>query len=494
MAATRLDVPPAAAVAGSSPSQDGGGGAEAAHSVFWAEFERRRRADRLQRQARGSEVRKILEEVQQERHKITEEFGTVPSAAVATVGIRNPSPKKASEVQQILAEVQRERQGATAVCEGAAAMCQGAAATCPAGAAVRPLATTAATAAAVAVGAARTPSPKRPAPRRDANNGADSSLVAAATASPAPSPIATVAAVPSPDSETSNTEEGRRRTAVFVDDDLWGKDEDEVAATGAGGPGKTSSSPSQATKSNSQCEESLEFPPRPGAGGLVPQTSAGSVVVSGVLAASTPTLSPPAKTRLLHVQGGSTQASPPRRRGKPKSQSPPPLQRTSSPRLKRVHQLPRKSFDCAEAQQALRWASSLRRLPSARASSGWCGENEDEESSAPPKAYPAGGWDDRTSCPKSFNGFRDGGRQGGPSGWKALWNPGPGEVGTEQLAAAGHPWAWDGRTSCPKNFGGFIDHLGSSRPTARKSHSKQGSLVAEGWRALEMTPASLGGG
>lgn len=81
--------------------------ADAANDVLWAEFQRRRRADREVRRKRISEVQQILLEVQQERLNSLDVL-LLDSPAKRALNF-SPSPQKPSEVQQILAEVQQER-------------------------------------------------------------------------------------------------------------------------------------------------------------------------------------------------------------------------------------------------------------------------------------------------------------------------------------------------------------------------------------------------
>jgi len=93
------------------------------HSDFWAEFERRRRADRARRQQGGSEVQRLLATVKQERSTyLDSSVSTAVSDAVPHVSAESPvsgaSPQKISEIQQLLVEVQREREAAKSELRG----------------------------------------------------------------------------------------------------------------------------------------------------------------------------------------------------------------------------------------------------------------------------------------------------------------------------------------------------------------------------------------
>lgn len=99
-------------------SGSGEGAVEAANAALWAEFERRRRADRQNRKGHVSEVQQILLEVQKERSVDGSVCPTpslwsctpvVPSPGGRQAPLITPSPKRTSEVQQILAEVQQQR-------------------------------------------------------------------------------------------------------------------------------------------------------------------------------------------------------------------------------------------------------------------------------------------------------------------------------------------------------------------------------------------------
>eukprot|EP00403_Amphidinium_massartii_P026769 CAMPEP_0178408032 /NCGR_PEP_ID=MMETSP0689_2-20121128/19731_1 /TAXON_ID=160604 /ORGANISM="Amphidinium massartii, Strain CS-259" /LENGTH=506 /DNA_ID=CAMNT_0020029117 /DNA_START=182 /DNA_END=1700 /DNA_ORIENTATION=- len=94
---------------------------DASHNALWAEFERRRRADRLQRQRKGSEVQRILEEVKQER--LAETFADGGRNGSASSRTRSLSPGSGgSEVQRLLAELKQERQQLAMRANGASAM------------------------------------------------------------------------------------------------------------------------------------------------------------------------------------------------------------------------------------------------------------------------------------------------------------------------------------------------------------------------------------
>jgi len=122
--------------------------AEDANAALWAEFNRRRKEDRLHRQGmrRGSEARQILSEVQQERDQglgasAASSFLGEPATPVGTsssmlalqlaaspgqgscigtpsfrsAGALSPGRRNDSEVQRMLAEVQEERRAAAAM-------------------------------------------------------------------------------------------------------------------------------------------------------------------------------------------------------------------------------------------------------------------------------------------------------------------------------------------------------------------------------------------
>ncbi|CAE8614584.1 unnamed protein product [Polarella glacialis] len=337
--------PPPAAVVDGPPVAD-----------FWAEFERRRRADRQLRrqQKKVSEVQLILEEVRNERtvsSKGTPDLKACPSPARAACGangrgsggvglgsasasqsrLASPSPKKAlsfspsprrpSEVQKILAEVQQER-------------------------------------------------------------------LAAAEASPGPKPTA--------------------------------KPKDPKAT--------------QAPIRPSTSSLRTASPSRPSTSSSARPTSA---------------------TQNRHSTS-SWRASSPKR---PDSSSP-----------KRRHQL-----NNVATSEAAQWAAGLRREKS-RSAIGEIplGDRYASGGSGQPVAYPAGGWDDRTACPKIFDKFAGGviKRQAG-SGLEAWLNTQPRDAQGAQ-GANSQPWDWT--TSFPKGFGKVAEPL--PRRAGSRSRSQDNSRGA----------------
>lgn len=278
------------------------GGADVANAALWAEFERRRRADRLNRRKRVSEVQQILLEVQKERHSSTEgsvchtphslshslsaSASALPSPGRLLASSASTPPKRPSEVQLILAEVQQERLAA-----------------------------------------------------------AGSALAQVPTAS-------SVAVAPTPVHPAQTAASPQRRRLNF-----------EASTIEGAGVAAATSPPRLATIK-------ARLPRSPSPGRSTPSTARRS--------RSTPQLSVPRV-------------------------------RPESPATKRLSQAGSVGRGTPfETDEARNWAANLRRPPN-RSSS----PNGDRSGASnyclgpqgPPEAYPAGGWDDRTACPRNFNGF-----------------------------------------------------------------------------------------
>lgn len=125
---------------------------------------------------------------------------------------------------------------------------------------------------------------------------------------------------------------------------------------------------------------------------------------------------------------------------------------------------------CFETGKAQEWAAGLRKSP--RPASQPRGDIicETKTQLVP---YPAGGWDDRTACPRSFNGFRGGGQPGSPGTKDRRYSAPQRRRWDQPEPAPLQPRTWDDRTACPSGFGRFPDQLsgrkkvGSSRARAR---------------------------
>mmetsp|Transcript_64799 Transcript_64799/g.118356 ORF Transcript_64799/g.118356 Transcript_64799/m.118356 type:complete len:367 (-) Transcript_64799:17-1117(-) len=338
------------------------------HSDFWAEFERRRRADRARRQHGGSEVQRLLAAVKQERSTYldssvsTDVSDAAPLGSSAEFPVSGASPQKISEIQQLLVEVQREREAAKSELRGTQKTLS------------------------LAPGSRSKPSARgsklsgtRPAARTPASKKAETSPPHKDQASPAASELTTAA------------------------------DSSAVSPTQDGGSSVQSTSESQAVNAT-----------------------------SGSSAAAAP------KSFLAESM---------------RSSSALPRARTCCSPLRRSPSSPRQRSQEPRAGSA----SSASRLRARSLSAQRAEAKETKLEERPDKymGYPNGGWDDRTSCPISFDGFHG--------------KPHPGRLESPIPCAPSprsrfHSTPWNDRIVCPVSFDGFLDHLGNG---PRKSRAVQ---------------------
>lgn len=156
---------------------------------------------------------------------------------------------------------------------------------------------------------------------------------------------------------------------------------------------------------------------------------------------------------------------------------------------------------CFETGKAQEWAAGLRKSPRPASQTRGdfiCG------TTTQPVAYPAGGWDNRTACPQSFNSFRSSGQAPGTKNrrysapQRRRWD--------QHEPALQERRAWDDRTACSGGFGRFTDRLGStqkiggSRPRLRPetevatAQAKRSVIddASKHRRPAEETPVAVG--
>jgi len=166
------------------------------------------------------------------------------------------------------------------------------------------------------------------------------------------------------------------------------------------------------------------------------------------------TSTPPPKSRSRSSTARLQRSASPQRS---KSSPPPRVPRARSSTPKRMHQLGAVAGDAL----ARDWALRLRQPAAARVENEVQGASKYSILEKPSlAAYPAGGWDDRVSCPPTFTGpSRGGGRSKDEPVVRKGGHGGAAGVGRPQRP-------WDGRTSCPnptQGFAGFLDCRGPSR-------------------------------
>mmetsp|Transcript_87204 Transcript_87204/g.154454 ORF Transcript_87204/g.154454 Transcript_87204/m.154454 type:complete len:395 (+) Transcript_87204:54-1238(+) len=173
----------------------------------------------------------------------------------------------------------------------------------------------------------------------------------------------------------------------------------------------------------------------------------------------------------------------------PRATSPSETRRRSlSSTPSRRHQLPTEAFGFVHPQTAT-WGASLRRASSAsrRASSVVRGTASRDASfdlgaKMKPLAYPAGGWDDRTACPRTFDLFPGGAikREAGDS-WYSV------QGDESQQPCNRRPW--DSSIACPKSFSKMSSSCSS--PRAHRASSKENKENLSAMEAMATAKAAL---
>jgi len=135
------------------------------------------------------------------------------------------------------------------------------------------------------------------------------------------------------------------------------------------------------------------------------------------------------------------------------------LRRQSSLEESRRHQFGAAVSTAFDGPLAEQWAANLRlsKATSQKADSLHRGV----------QPYPAGEWDDRTSCPQTFQGFTSHSKpcpQDAPTGTRSRRR--------NHLSSFKHPWPWDERTTCPTTFNDFLDLTASPPPKNRSNNAE----------------------